>query len=941
MASSTTDLDRSTINNNLHRFSKDWRQTINQWRKENTKHTESSYAQSFWTEFLGCFGVNTARRAFFEQQAKRGRTGTSGYIDLFWSGVMIGEAKSLGKNLIAAEDQARDYLAHISDAEFPRYILCTDFETFHLTKIETGARIEFTIDELPDYQDQLAFLAGREEVDHREQKQASIKASKIMAELFNAMVGEEVDVEVADEAPTYTDEEDNKVQRTSMWLTRLLFLMFGDDAGLWEADLFHRFMAQETNPDNFGAQMSALFKVLNTHEDDRRNVPGLLGKFPYVNGSLFNDALEPEFFTPDMYEAVRNACGFQWSRISPAIFGALFQLVKSKEARRADGEHYTSEANILKVLRPLFLDDLRKEADRLVRNKTTKVKELEEYLDKLTRITFCDPACGCGNFLVVAYRELRAIETDIIARLHEFPSYSATSLDVMFEQRLSIDQFHGFELNWWPARIAELAMFLVDHQANQELAKRIGNAIVRLPIEISAHIRHENALHLDWKSLLPNTEKTYIFGNPPFIGQHTKTKEQKADMKAVWGKNYNGYLDYVTAWHAKALDTLRHRPGEFAYVTTNSICQGQPVPALFQPLYDAGWDIKFAHRTFAWDSEAPGKASVHCIIVGFTRDHSTEQQVWEYPDVKGEAHPVKLKKRVNAYLVEDDNRTLVRKRSKPLSQEVPSARFGSKPTDGGNLIVEANEYDNVQADPVAAKYLRPFRMGKELVRGLDRWCLWMADDFDPADVNRSPVLKERIERVRSKRLGSTKKATRESARTPHLFQENHQPNQAYVAIPRVVSETRNYYTASHLTPDVIAGDKVYTAIDPDGLLFGLISSSMFIVWQKAIGGRLESRLNFANTLTWNTFPVPELDDTTRKAIIAAGKGVQAARDLHPERSLADAYNPLAMAPELIRAHDILDEVVDKAMGAENRLDSTELRLELLFDNYAIMSQRCR
>lgn len=936
MASSITGLDRSTIRSNLLRFSKEWRETIDQWRENDVKHTEKSYAQSFWSEFLACFGINASRRAFFEQLVTRGSTGTAGYIDLFWAGVVIGEAKSLGRDLALAEDQARDYLTHVSDPAFPRYILCTDFETFRLFHIASKKRLIFSIDELADHQDQLAFLAGREEISHKEQQEASIAASKIMAKLFKAMAGDDVDVRVGDEAPTNPEEEDKQVQLTSMWLTRLLFLMFGDDAGLWEADLFHRYVVQETTPDAFGGQMTQLFKVLNTPEHRRRNVPGLLAKFPYVNGHLFEDALDPEFFTPEMHQAVSEACGFQWSRISPAIFGSLFQLVKSKEARRGDGEHYTSETNILKVIGPLFLDELRAEADRLVRNKTTTIAQLEEFLDRLTRITFVDPACGCGNFLVVAYRELRRIETDVIARLHEFDSRRAVALDVMFEQKLSIDQFHGFEINWWPVRIAEVAMFLVDHQANRELAQRVGSSIVRLPIKISAHIKHCNALEIDWAEELPDRGETYIFGNPPFIGHQTKTKEQRHDLKLVWQDDFDGYLDYVTAWHAQALRALAHRQGLFAYVTTNSICQGQPVPALFAPIYKEGWDIKFAHRTFAWDSDAPGKAAVHCIVVGFTRDRSSKQRLWDYPDIQADPVAVELKQRLNAYLVQDDHRTLVRKRSNPLSPEVTPASFGTMPL-GKFLLVEEEDYPEVAADPVAAKYLRPFRMGKELVRGLNRWCLWMADeDFDPLDVNRSPVLNSRVSACKEWRKAQTPTGDAYKFKdTPHLFRPNkHRPLTNYVGIPRVVSDARAFFTVQHLTPEVIAGDQVFVAADPDGLLFGLISSSMFITWQKTVGGRLGSSIRFSTTLVWNNFPVPELDPALRKRIIDAGKGVLEARALHPERSLAAAYNPLAMDPELLKAHDKLDRVVDQAFGATRKLNSEAQRLELLFASYA-------
>nr|WP_297850991.1 DNA methyltransferase [uncultured Corynebacterium sp.] len=757
-----------------------------------------------------------------------------------------------------------------------------------------------------------------------------------MADLFTAMVGDEVDENVGDAAPTNPEDEDAAIQETSMYLTRLLFLLFGDDAGLWEQDLFYRFVLEHTNSENLGSQLAALFEVLNTPESSRRRVPDSLARFPYVNGAIFAETMPTQFFTPDMRDALLNACRFQWTQISPAIFGSMFQLVKSKEARRGDGEHYTSEKNILKTIGPLFLDELREEADRLIRAKSTPVAKLRQFRDSLADMVFCDPACGSGNFLIVAYRELRKIETDVIMAIREREGQSDMALDISWEQKLSISQFHGIELNWWPARIAETAMFLVDHQANRELADRVGLAPERLPITVTAHIIHANALQVDWREILPKTSgMTYVFGNPPFIGQYTKTAEQTEDMKRVWGKDYDGYLDYVTGWHAQTKTLLEERQGEFAYVTTNSITQGQPVPALFGPLMREGWRIKFAHRTFQWDSEAPGKAAVHCVIVGFTRDRGVKQRLWDYPDIRGEAVEQPVEHGINAYLIDGPN-VLVRKRTKPLA-DIPPARFGSKPTDGGNLIVEAAEYEAVAADPVAAKYLRPFRMGRELIRGLDRWCLWMAESFDPADIGRSEILKTRIEAVRVMRLASKKKATQNSAATPYLFQENHQPSVPYVGIPRVVSETRLFYTAAHLSPDVIAGDKVYTAADPDGLLFGLISSSMFITWQRAVGGRLKSDLNFANTLTWNTLPVPELDDKTRQRIIDAGKKVLAARELHPERSLAEHYNPLAMDPALIKAHNELDREVDKAFGAARRLTTERQRQELLFANYSKMT----
>lgn len=434
------------------------------------------------------FGIIPERIDLFERDAVRASTGRSGWIDLFWSGVVLGEAKSLGRNLDVAHKQALDYLAggSIGQHEWPKYVIVSDFENIRLARLGDEGWVEtFTIDEIGNYIDQLRFLAGYETVTKQEEEEASIEASRLMAKLFTAMTGDDVDEATGDDAPTDPEEADEATQRSSVYLTRPLFLLYGDDAGLWEEDLFYRFVLNHTNADNLGSQLNSLFEVRNTPENHRRRVPDHLARFPYVNGSIFADSLPLEFFDHDMREALLDACRFHWSRISPAVFGSIFQLVKSKEARRADGEHYTSEKNSLKTIEPLFLDELRDEEKRLIQAKSTPVMKFREFRDSLADMVFCDPACGCGNFLIVAYRELRKIETDVIVAIREREGQTGMSLDASWEQKLSIGQFHGFELNWWPAKIAETAMFLVDHQANRELADAIGAAPERLPIEVT------------------------------------------------------------------------------------------------------------------------------------------------------------------------------------------------------------------------------------------------------------------------------------------------------------------------------------------------------------------------------------------------------------------------------------------------------------------------
>ena len=926
--------DRDTMIRRLRDFQIHWLKELEEWKEQGLTGEEQQSAQRFWIDLFRCFGIRSERVNLFERNVKRSSTGGRGRIDLFYPGVVIGEAKRPGVDLAVAYEQVLDYLngGDVPDTEWPRYILLTNFEEFRLIRLgdpELAFDTEFPLSELASNVDTLKFLAGYDTVTKAEQAEASIRASKLMADLFTSMVGDEVDEGVAEDTAIEMRDEDLAVQETSMYLTRILFLLFGDDAGLWEQDLFTRFVEESTTPETLGSQLNALFDVLNTPENRRSRVPESMARFPYVNGELFSENMRTKYFDAGMREALLRACRFDWSNISPAIFGSLFQLVKSKEARRAAGEHYTSETNILKTIGPLFLDELRAEADRLIRNKSTRVSELAAFRDSLADNVYCDPACGSGNFLIVAYRELRRIETDIIVEIRKRSGDTQFVVDVALEQKLSIGQFYGIELGWWPARIAEIAMFLVDHQANQELVDRVGQAPVRLPINVAAHILHANALQVDWKRFLPLPKgKTYIFGNPPFIGQYTKTSEQTEDMRRVWGKDYDGYLDYVTGWHAQAMKLLSQRKGQFAYVTTNSITQGQPVPALFGPLFREGWRIKFAHRTFAWDSEAPGKAAVHCVIVGFSRGEF-KPLLWDYPRVNGEAVCVPVATGINAYLVDGPN-VLVTKRSKPLA-DIPKVAYGSKPADGGFLVPKAG-VKIAEDDEVAARYVRPFVGAKELIHGTARECLWL-EDLDPADVRRSEVLRERIEGCREFREASAKKATRERAVTPHLFTEIRKQETSYVGIPRHVGETRKFFTVQRFGPEVICGDANFQVEDKDGLLFSLISSSMFMAWQRTIGGKIKSDLRFSNTLVWNTFPIPELSEKQREGIIRAGKKVLEARELHPERSLAEYYAPLSMAPELVKAHDALDREVDKAFGAPRKLTNKRQRLELLFENY--------
>lgn len=574
-----------------------------EWR--DSPGDERQDGQSFVRDLLQVFGVTATKAALYEKRAKRSSTGGRGYIDALVPGLCAIEMKSSGKDLEAAISQAMDYIDDLTDAEAPRYVIASDFRQFRVLDLlaPEGTDVEaFTLEELPARIGTLAFLAGYQRVAFGDvqQETASVKAARIMANLYEAL---------ADSG--YDDHE------ASVFLVRVLFCLYADDAGVWERDLFYEFLERRTSEDgsDLGPQLAMLFQVMNRDQSKRqKNLDELLARFPYVNGGIFAEPAAIPSFDRSMRDLLVQACAFNWSGISPAIFGSLFQAVKDAKARRDLGEHYTTETNILKTIQPLFLDELRERFTHDIHD----VARLKRLRADLGQLRVMDPSCGGGNFLNVAYAQLREIETDVLAeKRRRSKDYSATqgitmSLDATLDQKLTIDRFYGIEINWWPAKIAETAMFLVDHQANLRLAAAIGQAPERLPITITAHITHGNALRLDWEEILPEPAgQTFIFGNPPFLGDNTRDAAQLADMRHAWGNiDQLSRLDFVTSWHAKALQLYRERRGAFAFVTTNSITQGDQVPRLFGLIFGQGWRVAFAHRTFAWDSQAPGQAAV-------------------------------------------------------------------------------------------------------------------------------------------------------------------------------------------------------------------------------------------------------------------------------------------------------------------------------------------
>jgi len=895
---------------------------VSDWKSEPGE--ERQQAQSFVRDLLGVYGITETKAASYERRAKRSSTGHGGYIDALVPGLCLVEMKSAGKDLEEAERQALDYIDDLTDAEAPRWVVTSNFHRLRVLDLHdrTGSAVqEFALAELPLRAETLAFLAGYQTRSYGsvDQEAASIKAARVMASLYETL-----------EKSGYPDHE------ASVFLVRILFCLYADDSGLWDRDLFAEFIEERTRDDgsDLGPQIAMFFQVLN-----QKIKPGhldeALQKLPYANGGVFAEAITIPAFDSEMRSKLLDACRFNWAGISPAIFGSLFQAVKDKKSRRQLGEHYTTETNILKTLGPLFLDELK---SRFAHEQHT-AQGLKKLRLHLGQIRIIDPASGCGNFLLLSYRELRTLDLAILVRLRELGDN--TEIPTMFFTRDDLvvrpEHFLGIEIEEWPARIASTALHLADHQANQAMSLELGMAPESLPLGTINSVHVGNALRMNWRDIVDSTVNTIVVGNPPFKGHRGREEEQSADLRAVWGRDDIGRLDYVTAWYRKAVEFFNGVPGgRFAFVSTNSITQGEPVSTLFGPLFAAGWRIRFAHRTFGWSSEAPGAANVHCVVIGFDRGGraAASPTLFFYDTLRGPPL-AKTVDRINAYLVDGPN-ILVAQRRSVLAPDLPPVTMGSMPRDGKNLIVEKEDYAEVAADPVAFKYLRKYVMGEEFINGEDRWCLWMTD-LDPADVARSPVLRKRLEGVRTMRLKSTASSTRKMAETPHLFGQRSQPTIPYLGIPKVFSERRRWATAARMPADVIAGDKVYKVDDPDGFAFAVMSSSMFIVWQKSVGGRWKSDPSFSNTLVWNTLPLPKVTESVRRAICAAGQKVLDARDLHLGRSLEDLYNPLAMDPVLVSAHSALDRVVDKAFGARRAVETEADRQRVLFQRYEEMT----
>ena len=947
------------------RFSKEW---------EN-ETSENAEAKSFWDDFFNVFGISRRRVATFETKVTK-ENRKDGFIDLLWKGHMLIEHKSGGKDLDRAYKQAIEYFPGLQEHELPKYILVCNFHTFQLYDLDENTIHQFELSDFVKNVHHFAFIAGYQKRIYKEEDPVNTKAAELMGKLHDNLF-----------------DIGYKGHQLEVYLVRLLFCLFADDTGIFEKGIFEEYLERNTKEDgsDLAAKLSQIFEILNIPKDNRlKNLDESLASFPYVNGKLFEEHLHTAAFDSSMRKILLQCSKLNWGTISPAIFGSLFQSVMNPEERRNLGAHYTSEKNILKLIKPLFLDDLWKEFES-VKNYKNK---LDKFHEKIASLRFLDPACGCGNFLVITYRELRLLEIEIIKtllfkhmKLRKEVAQEA-KIDISALIKIDVDLFYGIEYEEFPVHIAQVAMWLIDHQMNIKVTEVFGEYYVRLPLRKSPVIVHANALQIDWQSLLnplnsidvvakhaniylaeeqtfnydtvnvktetykihkgqtPKPQKiinfNYILGNPPFVGKQFQNDEQKSDIDLIWsGTKGTGILDYVTCWYIKAAEYLnKYSPQndtanidgtKVAFVSTNSITQGEQIGILWNELFN-NYKIKihFAHRTFSWTNEARGKATVHVVIIGFANFDISEKRIFEYEDIKGEPHELKVKN-INPYLIEGKDNVVLSK-NKPLCK-VPNIVFGSMPNDGGNLLLsklEKEEY--VKLEPKGASLIKLFTGGEEFIKNIERYCFWLKD-LEPSEIRSLPILMSKITKVKEYRLNSRRETTRKLASTPTLFGEIRQPDSDYIIIPNLSSNTRKYIPIGFKDKNVIASNLALIIPNANIFHFGILTSEMHMTWVSYVCGRLGSGFRYSNKIVYNNFPWPlEPSDKQIKAIELAAQKVLDVRAEFPQSSLADLYDPLTMPPTLIKAHSNLDKVVDLAYRPQPFTNETK-RIEFLFELY--------
>ena len=886
---------------------------------------EKGQTQLFYQEFFNIFGMSVRRVASFEEPVKN-LGDKRGFIDLFWKGVLLVEQKSVGRSLVKAKQQALDYFPGLKEADLPRYILLSDFQSFELYDLDEGEAIAFLLSELPKHVEHFGFILGVQRRTFKDQDPVNIAASELVGKLHDALCD-----------AGYTG------HALEQFLVRIVFCLFADDTGIFEPrGIFLDLLENRTREDgsDLGGWLTQLFQVLDTPEDQRqRSIDSDLLQFPYINGDLFRDFLRVPFFTSEMRQRLIDASEFDWSIISPAIFGALFQSVMEPEERRAQGAHYTTEKNILKVIEPLFLDDLRNEFEKLKKRKDThRRKLLREFHLRLSRMTFFDPACGCGNFLIIAYRELRELEIELLKKLRAYSiDPSQQELDATELSLLNVDQFYGIEISEFPVRIAETALWMMDHIMNNRLSLEFGESYVRIPLRHSPHILHADALAVDWKTHLPPCECSFVFGNPPFAGSKYQNKFQREQVRRIAALGGSGgTLDYVTAWFITAADYVQECKASIGFVSTNSITQGEQVAQLWPILFGKGLEIAYAHQTFAWGSDARGKAHVHVVILGLSKQEEvpSKRRLFIYDDIKGEPHETEVPA-ISPYLFDAgklvSQHVVVREESHPING-LPRLRSGTQPIDGGSYIFDAEERTALlNSEPLAGKFLRPFIGAREYLQGGERWILAL-QEATPTDLKEMPLVVGKMREVRKYRLKSKRKSTLAIAEYPEKYNVELIPTSPFLVIPEVSSERREYIPIAWLEPPVIPSNKVRIMQKATLWQFGILTSAMHMSWVRHIGGRLKSDFQYGIGIDYNTFPIPSADCKALSKLDSIAQDVLDAREKYPDSTLADLYDPDLMPTDLRKAHRKLDKAVDRLYSKEP-FHSDQERAEFLLGEY--------
>jgi hypothetical protein len=882
-----------------------------EWEHETSEDAE---AKSFWDGFFHVFGISRRRVATFEQSVKKADN-KQGFIDLLWKGVILVEHKSRGKSLDKAMQQAKDYFPGLKEHELPKYILVSDFQKFKLYDLDTNITTEFILKDFINQVHLFGFIAGYEKRTYKDEDPVNIQAAELMGKLHDKL-----------EAVGYRGHD------LEVYLVRFLFCLFADDTGIFDKGIFWEYIDLHTKSDgsDLAMHIASIFHTLNTPPEKRlTNLDTNLAQFPYVNGKLFEEVLQPAAFDSKMREMFLEACGFDWGKISPAIFGSMFQAVMNPTERRNLGAHYTSEKNIQKLIKPLFLDDLYLELEKVKSNRG----KLQELHQKIANLYFLDPACGCGNFLIITYRELRNLEIKILQALNKNGQQFINIQDII---KVNVDQFAGIEYDEFAVRVAEVAMWLIDHQMNIQVSHEFGQYFFRVPLTKSAKIVHGNSLRIDWETVVDKEKLSFILGNPPFVGAMIMNAQQRNDIDHVFhGEKGIGVLDYVCAWYIKAAKIIENSQIKVGFVSTNSISQGEQVAILWNILFNK-YKIKihFAHRTFKWNNEAKGNAAVHCVIIGFANFDIAEKYISDYEDIQGEPLTIKAKN-INPYLV-DGSDTIITNKSFPIAN-IPLMRFGSMPRDGGNLIfTETEKEEFIKIEPQAEKWIRPYTGAQEFINGYSRYCLWLVD-ISPKELKALPEVLKRVNKVKQFRLESKAVSTQKFATTPTLFCQIAQPDTDYLLVPRVSSERRKYIPIGFICKNIIGNDQVLLIPNATLYLFGMLTSEMHITWVKYVCGRLKSDYRYSNTIVYNNYPFPEnVNEKQKQKVEIAAQAVLDTRAKYPDSSLADLYDPLTMPPDLVKAHQILDKAVDLCYRPQPFVSELN-RIEFLFSQYEALN----